>query len=165
MWGVWLVSSKFVIYLCIWSWFWGSLVYSLRIVHNADSNSAQIEWQVDVPIPSCKLKLENKSPFARPLMPMAIHFSIGTGDLSLHCPSDRKKTGQPCRLLQSLCEKIELNFCFVKPLEIDSLQQLITLSFLQPSLIIKLITIWTWFDFLNLKEESSVISCWFLTDD
>ena len=57
-------------------------MYSLRIVHNADSNSAHIELHVDVPKPNCKLKLENESRFARRLMPMTIRFSIGTGDLS-----------------------------------------------------------------------------------
>ena len=56
-------------------------MYSLWIVHNADSNSAQIEWHVDVPMPNCKLKLKNKSPFARHLMLMAIHLLIGTGDV------------------------------------------------------------------------------------
>ena len=55
-------------------------MYSLRIVHNADSNSAQTEWHVDGPTPNCKLKLENESPFVRRLMPLAILFSIGTGD-------------------------------------------------------------------------------------
>ena len=55
-------------------------MYSLRIVHNTDSNSAQIEWYVDVSNPNCKLKLENEFFFVRRLMPMAIRFSIGTGD-------------------------------------------------------------------------------------
>ena len=40
-------------------------MYSLWIVHNADSNSAQIEWHVDVPMPNCKLKLKIESPFVR----------------------------------------------------------------------------------------------------
>lgn len=47
-------------------------MYSLRIVDNADSNLAQIEWHVDVPMPNCKLKLENKSPFLRHPMQIAI---------------------------------------------------------------------------------------------
>ena len=51
-------------------------MYSLRVVHT------QIEWQVDVPTPNCKLKLENESPFARHLMPMAIRFLIGTSSRS-----------------------------------------------------------------------------------
>ena len=55
-------------------------MYSLRRVHNADSKSAQIEWHVDVPTPDCKFKLENESPFAGRLIPMAICFSVRTGD-------------------------------------------------------------------------------------
>ena len=43
-------------------------MYLLRIVHNANSSSAQIEWHVDVPTPNCKLRLENESPFARQLV-------------------------------------------------------------------------------------------------
>ena len=57
-------------------------MYSLWIVHNADSNSAQIEWHVDVPMPNCKLKLKIESSFVRCLMLMAICFSIGSGDQS-----------------------------------------------------------------------------------
>ena len=57
-------------------------MYSFCIVHDADSNSAQIEWHVDVRTPNCKLKLENESPFARRLMPMVIRFSIGTSCVS-----------------------------------------------------------------------------------
>ena len=53
-------------------------MYSLRRVHNADLNSAQIEWYVDAPTPNCKLNLEKESPLAKRLMPMAIRFLNGT---------------------------------------------------------------------------------------
>ena len=51
-------------------------MYSLWVVHT------QIEWQVEVPTPNFKLKLEYESPFARHLMPMAIRFLIGPSSRS-----------------------------------------------------------------------------------
>lgn len=69
-WGFFLVSWKFVICVCNWSFFWEIIMSSHQAVHNTHSMLAQIKWYVEVTPPIWKLKIK------RDLLPLCKKSSV-----------------------------------------------------------------------------------------